>query len=176
MGSVPEIGVRARFLIFVCILAAGPAFPQERVLQLPNGEELRYRAITDSSESARPAAMELLQHLAAGELEAAAALSNAPQRRLEVLQDFRRSIGEEEFKRLFGRYFAPENRIVMEAAIGKRRLLVWDLGEAGHQLAGQYYVELDGKFVMDDVPNDERSKLQRILEAQRKKANSGSGS
>ena len=55
----------------------------------------------------------------------------------------------------------------MEAAIGKRRLLVWDLGEAGHQLAGQYFVEVDGRFRMDDVPNEERSKLQRVLEAKR---------
>jgi hypothetical protein len=38
-----------------------------------------------------------------------------------VLREFKRSVGEEEFKRLFARYFAPENRIVMEAAIGPRR-------------------------------------------------------
>ena len=48
------------------------------------------------------------------------------------------------------------------------RLLVWDLGEAGNQLAGQYYVEVDGKFFMDDMPNAERSKLQQVLESFRK--------
>lgn len=77
-------------------------------------------------------------------------------------------MGEEEFKRFFGRYFAPENRLLMEAAIGRHRLLVWDLGEAGNQLAGQYYVEVDGKFVLDDVPNKQRSNLQRVLEAYRR--------
>ena len=158
------------------LVAAVPAFSQERLLQLPNGEELRYRVITEASESARPVAMQLLKNLAAGDLEAAAAMSNAPERRLEVLRDFRNAVGEDEFKRLFGRYFAPQNRILMEAALGKRRLLIWDLGEAGNQLAGQYFVEVDGKFVMDDVPNEERTKLQRLLEAQRKQKNSGSGS
>jgi hypothetical protein len=163
-----KIGVRVRFLLLACLVAAAPAFAQDRVLQLPNGEELRYRLISNPAESAQPTAMQLLRHLADGDLEAAAALSNAPQRRLEVLRNFRQAIGEEEFKRLFGRYFAPENRVLMEAAIGQRRMIVWDLGEAGNQLAAQYYVEVDGKFRMDDVPNDERAKLQRILESQRR--------
>jgi hypothetical protein len=127
-----------------------------------------YRVVSDAAESARPVAMQILKHLSAGDLEAAAALSNAPERRLEVLRTYRSSVGEEEFKRIFGRYFAPQNRIVMEAAIGKRRLLVWDLGEAGHQLTGQFFVDVDGQFRMDDVPNEERTKLQRVLEAKRK--------
>jgi hypothetical protein len=126
-----------------------------------------HRLVTDPGESARPAALRILRHLAAGELEAAAALSNAPQRRLEVLRGFRDSAGEEAFKQLFARYFAPENRIVMEAAIGPRRLLVWDLGEARHQLVGQYFVEVGGAFLIDDVPSAERKRLQRVLEAQR---------
>jgi hypothetical protein len=155
-----------RWGLFLLLVAAVPAFSQE----------LRYRVITEASESARPVALQILKHLAAGDLEAAAAMSNAPERRLEVLRDFRNTVGEDEFKRLFGRYFAPQNRIVMEAALGKRRLLIWDLGEVGNQLAGQYFVELDGKFVMDDVPNEERAELQRLLEARRKEKNSGSGS
>jgi hypothetical protein len=124
-----EIGVRARFLLLACLVAAAPAFGQE---------ELHYRVITDPAESAQPVAMQLLRHLAAGDIEAAAAMSNAPQRRLEVLRDYRQAVGEEEFKRIYGRYFAPENRVIMEAAIGQRRLIVWNLGEAGNHLAGQY--------------------------------------
>ena len=132
-----------------------------------------YRLVTEPAESAQDAALQILKHLAAGELEAAAALSNAPQRRLEVLRDYQRSVGEAEFKRVFGRYFAPENRVVMEAAIGHHRLLVWELGEARHELAGQYFVQLGGRFVMDDVPSPERAELQRVLAAERKKRNSG---
>ena len=131
--------------------------------------DLSYRVVTDPAESARGTAIEILEYLAAGDLESAAALSNAPHRRLDVLRNFQQSVGEAEFRRLFGRYFAPENRIVMEAAIGKRRLLVWDLGEAGHQLTGQYFIEVDGRFRMDDVPHEERSKLQRVLEETRKR-------
>jgi hypothetical protein len=157
------IGIRPRFLLAAALLAAAGAF----------GQEPQYRLVTDPAESAQPVALEILKHLAAGELEAAAALSNAPERRLEVLRQFRASVGEEQFRQLFGRYFAPQNRIVMEAAIGARRLLVWDLGEASHQLAGQYFVEVEGRFVMDDVPNAEREKLQRVLAAERKKSGSG---
>jgi hypothetical protein len=154
---------------------AGAALAEERILRLPNGEELRYELIEPGSEaSARDSAFQVLRHLAEGNIEAAAALSNAPKRRLEVLQSYRQSVGEEEFKRVFARYLAPENRLLIEAAIGKRRLLVWQLGETGNRLAGQYYVELDGKFVLDDVPNSDRSNLQRVLEAYRR--NSGSGS
>jgi hypothetical protein len=108
--------------------------------------------------------MRILRHLAEGKLEEAAALSNAPQRRFEVLRDYRDAVGEEEFKRVFGRYFAPENRLVAEVALGRHRLLVWDLGEAGNRLAGQYYVEVEGGFLMDDVPSAERSELRRVLE------------
>lgn len=108
--------------------------------------------------------MQLLRHLAAGELEAAAALSNAPQRRLEVLRSYRNAVGEDEFKRLFGRYFAPENRLIAEVALGRHRLLVWELGEAGNRIAGQYYVETEAGFAMDDVPSRERAELRRVLQ------------
>lgn len=111
----------------------------------------------------------MLKHLAEGNIEAAAAMSNAPERRREVLRNFREAAGEEEFKRLFSRYFAPQNRLLMEAAIGKHRLLIWDLGEAGNRLVGLYYVEVDGRFVLDDVPNEQRARLQRVLEAYRAK-------
>jgi hypothetical protein len=148
---VRRIGVRAGFLLVAALHAALPASAAEP------------RVITDPAQSARPAALRILKHLAAGELASAAAFSNAPERRLEVLRQFRESVGDERFMGLFGRYFAPENRIVMEAAVGRHRLLVWDLGEAGHELVGQYFVEVDGGFVMDDVPNAERRQLQRLL-------------
>jgi hypothetical protein len=97
-----------------------PALAEERMLQLPDGGELRYRVVTDPAESARETATQLLRHLAAGELAAAAALSNAPMRRYEVLRDYRDMVGEEEFRRVFARYQSPANRILLEAAIGRR--------------------------------------------------------
>ena len=111
----------------------------------------------------------LLKHLAAGDIEEAARLSNAPRERYEVLRDYRAEIGEEEFKQIFGRYFDPQNRLVAEYALGPRRLLIWDLGEAAHHLAGQYYVESEkGKFLMDDAPSEERSRLRRVLQDYRR--------
>jgi hypothetical protein len=159
---VNPIGVRARSFLLTAWLAAACASAQPPP----------HRIVTDAAESARPVALQILKHLASGDIEAAAALSNAPERRLEVLREFRNSVGEEQFKALFGRYFAPENRILMEAAIGRHRLLVWELGEANRQLVGQYFVEVDGRFVMDDVPSSDRTSLQRVLEAQRKKSGS----
>jgi hypothetical protein len=132
-----------RALLAAALLVAAPALAQD---------------------SAKPVAMRLLGYLAEGNLEAAAALSNAPQRRLEVLRSYRNSVGEEEFKRVFGRYFAPENRLIAEVVAGRHRLLVWELGEAGNRLAGQYFVEVGGDFLLDDVPSRERSELRRILQ------------
>ncbi len=131
------------------LLAATPVFSQEP----PN--------------SAHATALELLQHLAEGNLEAAAAMSNAPQRRLEVLRAYRDRIGEAEFRRVYSRYFAPENRLLAEVALGPRRLLVWDLGDAGHHVAGQIYVESGGKVLLDDVPSRERAELRALLKNDR---------
>jgi hypothetical protein len=117
-----------------------------------------------SAGSAYGSAKLLLKHLAAGDIEAAARLSNAPRERYAVLRAYRAKVGEEEFKRVYGQYFHPQNRLLAEYALGPRRLLIWDLGEAAHHLAGQYYVEIDGgKFVMDDAPSEERSRLRRVL-------------
>jgi len=156
----------AALALAVCA-ASGLAQAEERVLDLPEGE-LRYRLVDPAAAaSARHTAEQMLRHLAEGDIEAAAALSNAPRRRYEVLRDYRAAIGEQEFRRVFSQYFDPANRLVAELAIGPRRLLIWDLGAAGHHLAGQYYVEVEGRFLMDDAPSEERSRLRRLLEAYR---------
>jgi hypothetical protein len=148
-----KIGVRALILFLSSAAAAGAA---------------DYRLVTNPAESAKESATRLLGLLAEGDIEAAARLSNAPERRYEVLRDYRAQVGEEEFKRVYARYFEPSNRLMAEAAIGKRRLLVWQLGQAGGQLAGQFFVEVDGRFVLDDVPSPERQRLERVLREYRK--------
>jgi hypothetical protein len=158
------------FLIFLVFVTAGPAHAEERVLDLGKGNSLRYEVLDSSapSRSARATAGEILRHLAEGDIEKAAALSNVPKRRYEVLREYRDSVGEEEFKRVFAQYLGK--RIVDEIAIGDRRLLIWELAETTHNLAGQYYVEVDGRFLMDDVPSAERSRLTRVLQSYRKAA------
>jgi hypothetical protein len=106
-------------------------------------------------------------HLSTGDIEEAALLSNAPRRRFEILRDYKNSIGDEEFKKVFASYLAPENRLVAEIAIEQHRLLIWDLKQAKSQLAGQYFVEVDGRYLVDDVPNDTRTSLRWVLEAYR---------
>ena len=160
-------GVRARFLT-LALLLPWTAQADERVLELPGGEAIHYRVVEGQADSARPTALRILHLLADGNIEDAALLSNAPRRRFEVLQDYRARVGDQEFKRVYAQYFFPENRVVAELAVGPRRLVIWDLGEAGHQLTAQYFVAVDGKFLMDDVPGEERRTLRRLLEAYRK--------
>ena len=156
-----------RFAVLIALLVALGVRAEDRTLELSNGQKIAYRLVEPSENSARPVAEQILRHLVAGRIEEAALLSNAPKRRFEVLQDYMASVGKDEFKRVYAQYFFPENRVVAEVAVGPRRLVVWDLGEAGHRFAGQFYVAVDGKFLMDDMPSQERSELQLILAAYR---------
>ena len=120
--------------------------------------------------SALDAAKLLNLHLSTGDIEEAALLSNSPRRRFEVLMDYRQWVGEDEFKRVFTQYFFPENRVLAEIGIGSHRLLIWELKDGTAQsshLAGQYFVEVEGRYLMDDVPNATRANLRRVLEAYR---------
>jgi len=117
--------------------------------------------------SALNAAKLLNLHLSAGDIEEAALMSNSPRRRFEVLREYREEVGESEFKKVFAQYFYPENRLLAEIVIGKHQLLVWELKAGGARIAGQYFVEIDGRYLVDDVPNDERTSLRWVLEAYR---------
>lgn len=171
------------------LAAAAPLFAQSeeaRTLELEGGVRIAYTLRSHPAgahlvrpeaalapDSALNAAKLLNLHLSTGDIEEAALLSNAPRRRYEVLRDYRASIGEDEFKRVFAEYFYPENRLLAEIAIDRHRLLVWELrgdakaGGAPARLAGQYFVEVEGRYLIDDVPNDQRTRLRWILEAYR---------
>ncbi|MGE5639597.1 MAG: hypothetical protein ACM30H_05835 [Clostridia bacterium] len=148
----------------------GPAGAAEQVVDIAGGETIRYETIVPDAASAASAlgtARRILRHLAAGDLEDAAVLSNAPKRRFEVLRDYRASVGEEEFKRVFARLLSAERRSVREIAIGPHHLLVWDVRGADRELAAQYYVNVEGRYFMDDVPGETRAQLMRVLRAWR---------
>lgn len=145
-----------------------PAFAQEHSVELENGEVIRYQLIAPgSSPSARDTARRLLEQLARGEIEQAAKLSNAPERRAQVLRDYQASVGEPEFKRVFAEYSSAPNRIAAELAVGERHLVIWDLAGADHHLAAQYFVRSEGGFLLDDVPSEARLRLTRLLRAYR---------
>jgi hypothetical protein len=133
----------------------------------PAGAHLLRPAAALAPSSALDTAKLLNLHLSTGDLEEAALLSNAPRRRFEVLREYRESIGEDEFKRVFAQYFQPENRLLAEIAIDRHRLLVWDLREGATRIAGQYFVEVEGRYLIDDVPNDARTQLRWVLDAYR---------
>lgn len=139
----------------------------EREFESPEGEVVRFRLVGDAGGSAKSTAIRILQLLADDEIEQAALLSTAPRRRYEVLTAYRASVGEIEFRRVFSQFLFPENTLVAEVAIEAHRLLIWKLGEAGNRPAAQYYVEIDGRFLIDDVPNAVRARLRVILNAYR---------
>ena len=141
-----------RVFLAAAMLAAAPALAQERLLD------------PSAPDSASHTARVVLNYLAAGDLQRASALSNAPRQRLALLRAYLDSVGEEKFKLVFGQLLAPESRLVAEVALGPRRLLIWELGQAGNPLTGQYYIEVNGQFLMDDVPSRERAQLARVLQ------------
>ncbi len=122
-------------------------------------------ALSFAQSSARETAAWMVERLAAGEIEAVASRSNAPERRREVLEAYRSQVGEEAFRRVYAQY--REGAIVDEYALGAHRLVIWKL--PGH-LAGQYFVEVDGRFLLDDVPGETRSRLARLLQDYRARA------
>jgi hypothetical protein len=127
--------------------------------------------VAGGSSDVRDAAARLLGLLGKGNIEAAARLSNAPERRYEVLREYRDAIGDDAFRQLYVRYLSPPNRVVAEAALGVRRLLIWELVDADRQLAGQFFIEVDGSFLLDDIPSPERARLQRALQDYRNQNN-----
>jgi len=144
------------------------ALAEERTLELDDGAVIRYELLAAASPgSAAETSRRMLELLSEGKLDEAAAMSNAPQRRRQMLADYRDTVGEPEFRRVFAQYASPPNRLVAEVVIGERHLLVWDLADAGHRLAGQYFVRAGDGFLLDDAPNAERARLQRVLGAYR---------
>ncbi|HWA36938.1 MAG TPA: hypothetical protein VG873_03675 [Burkholderiales bacterium] len=125
-------------------------------------------ALAFAQSGARETATRLVALLSEGNIEDAAALSNHPQRRREVLEDYRKRVGDEEFRRIYAHYL--KGRIVDEIADGKHRLVIWDLG---NHFAGQFFVEKDGRFLLDDEPSEARNRLRRALADYRKARASG---
>lgn len=166
-GLLLSAGLHAQSEEARTLAVEGGASVAYTLRKLPADAHLSRPAKELAPASALDTAKLLNLHLAAGDLEEAAMLSNSPRRRFEVLRDYRESVGEDEFKRVFAQYFAPANRLMAEIAIDKHRLLVWDLREGAARIAGQFFVEVDGKYLVDDVPNDVRTQLRWVLEAYR---------
>jgi hypothetical protein len=122
-------------------------------------------ALAGAQSSARDTATWVVERLAAGEIESVANRSNAPERRREVLEAYRSQVGEQAFRDVYAQYRA--GTIVEEIALGAHRLVIWKLKD---HLAGQYFVEVDGRFLLDDVPGETRSRLRRALQEYRARA------
>lgn len=150
---------RRRFIALLAALAAPPAWAE-------SFEGVAYEVVAPGSPaSARDTARRVLEHLVRGDVDAAAQLSNAPERRAQVLRDYLASVGEAEFRRVYAQYAASP--VAVEIAVGERHLVIWDLTGAAREAAGQFFVRREGGFLLDDVPGAERRRLQRLLRAYR---------
>ena len=163
-------------LLFVAIVAGAE---ETRVLELEDGGRIRFTLRTYPAEAHRldpaadlapnntlDAAKLVTLHLAAGRIEDVSLLSNAPKARYERLRESFSGWSKDDFAAAFSRYFAPQNRIVGEAAIGDRRVLMWYLRDTDY-ITAYYFIEVDGKMLLDDAPSETRSKLRQVLEAHR---------
>jgi hypothetical protein len=137
----------------VLVLLAGCATQQP----LPE-----HTLVRDPAQSAASAARRYVVHLAAGEIDAAAAMSNAPEARRKVLNEYRARVGDAEFRRVFAEYLAQP--VLTEVARGERRLVI---RRVDGELAGQYFVRAGGDFAVDDELSEERAELQQVLRAYR---------
>jgi hypothetical protein len=175
-------GIRrvAALLLALFTMGAHAQTEETRTLKRENGPSITYVLRTYPADahllrpdakpvptSALDSAKLIYLYLSDGDIEEAALLSNSPRRRYEVLRDYRESVGEVEFKKVFAQYMAADNRLIAEIAIDKRSLLIWDLRTGADRIAGQYFVEVDGNYLIDDVPNDQRTLLRWVLEAYR---------
>jgi hypothetical protein len=169
-----QVRIALALLLFAALVAAAE---EPRVLQLDDGVRIRYTLHTYPAEAHRvdpatelaptdalSAAKLVTQHLAAGRLEEVSLLSNAPKARYERLRESFSGWSPEDFARAFGRYFAPENRIVGEAAIDNHRVLMWYLSDTEYVTA-YYFVEVEGKLLLDDAPSETRARLRQVVEA-----------
>lgn len=158
----------------LAVFGAGAVEDTNRILEV-DGDAFAYTLRTHPTDahladagapprqdSALGTAKLLNRHLSAGNIEDAALLSNEPKRRYLVLREFRDAVGEEAFRRLYTRYFEPGNRLVAEVLMPPHSLLVWHL-EGERHLAGQYYVRIDERWFVDDVPSTTRTRLRQVL-------------
>jgi hypothetical protein len=168
-----------RWLALLALAVCLPAAAQEERRLESDGETIVYtlRKPAPDAHLADPAsklaptsaldtARLVVQYLARGDIEEAAMLSNSPRERFERYKERLEMWGEEQFKRLFGEYALPENTVVAEIAIGEHSLLIWNLAKQ-KQLAGQFFVRIEDRVLMDDTLNPTREQLRRVLQAYR---------
>ncbi len=152
---------------------------EQRTVEFENGERVSYALRLHPADahlldleaalqprSALDTAKLVTRYLAEGRIEDASLLSNAPKARYARLRESFEGWSEADFRRAYGRYFDRENRIVGEVSIDNHRLLIWYLRDTDY-LAAFFLVDIEGRLLIDDVPNETRANLRRVLQAYR---------
>jgi hypothetical protein len=184
MGTYPVFDLAKRWgptLLFLLLAVASTHVraQEQRTLELENGERVSYALrlypadahLFDANTVLQPrsalnTAKLVTRYLSEGRIEDASLLSNAPKARYARLRESFEGWSDADFKYAYGRYFDAENRIVGEIAIDNHRLLIWHLRDTDY-LAAFFLVEIEGRLLIDDVPNETRASLRRVLQAYR---------
>jgi hypothetical protein len=177
-STVKKWGPSLFFLLLACACVRASA-QEQRTLEFENGDRVSYALslhpanahLLDADAALEPrtalnTAKLVTRYLAEGRIEDASLLSNAPKARYARLRESFEGWSEADFRRAYGRYFELENRIVGEVSIDSHRLLIWYLRDTDY-LAAFFLVELEGRLLIDDVPNETRANLRRVLQAYR---------
>jgi hypothetical protein len=166
------LALRAAAALFAALAATPSGAAEEREI-LVDGRPIRYTVEAPPAErpgadgsAALATARRLHEHLARGEIEAAALLSNSPKRRFEIYRDYLESVGEAGFRQVYAQYLDSSTQPLAEIAIGERRLVVWKLAGLA-QATGEFFIRVDDETYMDDVPSEDRQLLRRILDTYR---------
>lgn len=177
-SSAKRWGPALFLLLLLCAFTYARA-QEQHTLELENGERVDYALrlypadahLLDPKTVLQPrsvldTAKLVTRYLSEGRVEDASLLSNAPKARYARLRESFEGWSESDFQRAYGRYFDPENRIVGEIAIDRHHLLIWYLRDTDY-LAGFFLVDIEGRLLIDDVPNETRNNLRRVLQAYR---------
>ncbi len=168
----------AAAVLCAAVMPAQARAAEEREIEI-DGRPIRYTVEAPAAErpgtetnTALATARRLHEHLARGEIEAAALLSNSPKRRFEIYRDYLESVGEASFRQVYSQYLDSSTKALAEIALGERRLIVWKLVGLA-QSTGEFFIRIEDETYMDDVPSEDRKLLRRILETYRQQRGEG---
>ncbi len=100
--------------------------------------------------------------LAEGDIEAAAALSNDPEKTKKKFERQQKRVGEEEFAAMFRAYFGGTVTVKYLFALGTHEMLILHDPQMGMDMA-QFYEVVDGKRLVDEQESADRTKLAGLF-------------
>jgi hypothetical protein len=119
-----------------------------------------------SDNGAVNASLQLYRALGTADISTAAAMSNDRERTYAKYERYVERLGMAEFKKMFLSYFVGGASYTHELVIGEHHMLLVE-DPADDTIAAQFYVRVEGKYLIDEKPGPERDQLGRLFMAVR---------